>query len=288
MIWPSQNTLETRYARPNSQFLTVGGTRMHFTDQGSGPVVVLLSAHWASFTMWDGWLPHLAAKYRVLAVDLPGHGLTGPADDYSIEGYTRLLIGLLDQIGIDRFTLVGTSFSGVIAFRYAAMPENRLEALILANASGMPRQPGSGPSPNQPPPQWLYRLALPHFAPRGFMRWKLGTLLLDHSRITPERVREFADFNSRRGRIDEAERRTRAYQAGDPQSVLANVRVPVLIQWSTHSAYLKAHEADLFQAFLTNAPTEKIVYPGVGHLIVLDAPEATGRDARAFLDRVLT
>jgi len=287
MIWPGQATLEARYARPDSHFLTVGGTRVHYTDQGAGPVVVLLSAHWASFTMWDGWLPHLADKYRVIVVDLPGHGLTGPAEDYSIDGYTKLLVGLSDQIGIERFTLVGTSFSGVIAFRYAATVGNRLSALILANASGMPREPGAGPSPNQPPPQWLYRLALPHFAPRGFMRWKLGTLMLDYSRITPARVREFADFNSRRGRLREAELRTRSYKAGDPQSVLANVRVPVLIQWSTHSAYLKAREADLFQEFLTNAPTEKIIYPGVGHLIVLDAPDATGRDARAFLGRVL-
>ena len=112
--------------------------------------------------------------------------------------------------------------------------------------------------------------------------------MLDRTRITPASIRQFADMNNRRGRVREAELRTGAYTSGDARTTLGRVRVPTLIQWSTHSTYLAATEAEVFQAWMPFAPTEVILYPNVGYLIVLDAPDATGRDARAFLDRTVS
>ncbi len=287
---PRQRALHARYARPASRFLAVDGVRLHVLDEGprDGPVVVALSAQWASFTQYDAWAPALVDRYRVLRLDLPGHGLSGPipSGDYSIAAYERLMLGALDQLAVDRFFLVGTSFSGAVAFRYAARPDSRLLGLVLANASGLPRLPG-GPAPGSPPPNpWLRRLE-PWWRPRAYFRWKLDQMLRDKRRITPARVREYADFNNSRRRIAEAAARARAYRAGDPLPALAAIAAPVLIQWSTHATYLPAVDADRFEAALTGAPTRKILYPDVGHLIIEDAPEATGRDVRAFADDVL-
>ena len=290
---PSQSTLEHRYSRPNSRFVEIGGVRVHYLDEAAAhnQTVFLLSAQWSHFALWDGWLPHLTDRYRVIVVDLPGHGLTGkfPDGDYSMENYTRLLAGLIAHVAPQRYAVVGTSFSGVPAFRYASQNDPRQFALILANASGVPRQtspgPEAGPSPNQPPPQWLYRTLLPHYRLSGFMRWKLSTLMLHHDRITDALVESYTDMNNRADRLEEADARARVYSSRDTQKLLAQIRMPTLIQWATHSIYLAAREADVFQEWLTATKAEKIIYPGIGHLIALDEPEATARDARAFLDR---
>ena len=282
--------LEARYARPASCFVEVQGVRLHVLDEGprDGVVVVALSAQWASFSMWDDWAPALTDRYRVLRIDLPGQGLSGAiaSGDYSIEAYERLMLGVLDQFSVDRFFLVGTSFSGVVAFRYAAHAGERLLGLVLANASGLPR-PAGGPSPNAPPPRLWLRLLADRWRPRAYFRWKLDEMLRDKRRITPARVREYAHFNNSRRRIAEAQARVRGYRSGDPLPVLAAITVPVLIQWSTHSPYLPATDADRFEAALTGTHARKIIYPDIGHLIIEDAPQATGRDVRAFVDAVL-
>jgi pimeloyl-ACP methyl ester carboxylesterase len=269
----------------------VDGVRLHYLDEGpaEGPVVVALSAQWASFAQYDDWAPALTDRYHVLRLDLPGHGLSGriASGDYSIAAYIRLTIGLLDQLGIARLFLVGTSFSGAAAFRYAAVAGDRLLGLVLANSSGLPRLPG-GAAPNAAPPTRWLRWLEPYWRPKAYFRWKLDQLLQDKSRITPQRVREYRDMNNAPGRIAEAAARLKAYRAEDPAPVLAAITAPVLIQWSTHATYLPAVDADRFEAALTQAATRKIIYSGVGHLIIEDAPEATGRDVRLFLDAVMS
>ncbi len=290
--WPryflSRKALEKTYARPRSRFDTVRGVRLHALDEGpaDGPVVVTLPAQWTGFSQWDDWAPLMTDRYRVIRLDLPGHGLSDRMDmnDYSIDAYVRLLAAWADQIGLDRFFLVGTSFSGAVAFKYAAQAGDRLRGLILANASGMPR---GAPPPNPPPPGLILPLIWKHVRPPAFIRWKLGQVIQDQSRITPARLREYTEMNNARGRIREAAARMRDYRSGDPLPILAEITAPTLVQWATHTTYLPTVEADKFVAALVKARPRKIIYPGVGHLIIEDAPVATGRDARAIYDACL-
>lgn len=286
---PSQTTLERRYRRPTSRFVVVDGVRLHCLDEGiaDGPAVVMTPAQWMCFSQWDAWVPLFAERYRVIRIDLPGHGLAGPIPDgdYSFARYERLLIGALDALGVDRFALIGTSFGGTVAFRYAARADNRLWALVLANASGLPR--AGGASPGEPPPRRLHRILLPYYRTRGFIAWKLRTLVHDDGKLTPALIRECADMNNRKGRLREAQARAAAYRVGDPETVLGRVTVPTLVQGSTRSTYLGADDAARFAAWLTRAPVRTRVYPGVGHLIALDGGETVAQDARDFLDDVL-
>ena len=287
---PSLRTLEKRYARPASRFIPAGGVRLHALDEGpcEGPPVVALSAQWTSFMQWDRWAPQLTDRYRVLRLDLPGHGLSGPmADgDYSMDAYRRLLAEVLDRLEIQSAFLVGTSFSGPIAFGHAASAPDRVRGLVLANASGLPRA-ADGPKPTTPPPSPVLRLLERHWRPPAYFRWKLDELLQDKSLITRRRVAEYAAMNNAPGRIGEVAARLRAYAPGDPFSVLAAIVCPVLIQWSTRGTYLSTKDAGRFEQALVQASTRTVIYPGVGHLIIEDAPEATGRDARRFLDAVM-
>jgi pimeloyl-ACP methyl ester carboxylesterase len=79
--------VEKRWAKPPSQFVIVDGVRLHYREEGSGPPVVLLHANYASLFMWEPWATALKDRYRVIRVDLPAHGLTGPepSGDYSLQ-----------------------------------------------------------------------------------------------------------------------------------------------------------------------------------------------------------
>jgi pimeloyl-ACP methyl ester carboxylesterase len=81
--------LRARYAPPPSRFVRVGGMDVHYRDEGTGPAVVLLHGMGGSLHTWDGWTAALHDSLRVLRVDLPGYGLTGPLPSMAITGTRR-------------------------------------------------------------------------------------------------------------------------------------------------------------------------------------------------------
>jgi len=289
-LGPSRASLEAVYARPQSRFIEVDGVRVHCMDEGprDALAVVVLSSQWTSIDQWDGWSAALRDRYRFVRIELPGQGLTGPFPDgdYAMPRYRALVETALDRLGIGRLVLTGTSFSGPVAFGIAAAAGERLVGLILANASGMPRLPGS-PTPNTPAPTAWLRWCSRYWQGRSFFAWKLAELLRDKKRITPELIREYADFNTIRGRVKESAARNAAYESSSHLAMLAQIRVPTLILWSGHSPYLPITDAARYREALTRAPSQIRIYDDVGHLIVQDAPERTGRDVRAFVDGVV-
>ncbi|MFY2561955.1 alpha/beta fold hydrolase [Corallococcus terminator] len=74
----SPSELESRYATGPSRFLDVEGLRIHYREQGQGPTLLLLHGSNSSLFTWEGWVRELSENYRVITLDLPGHGLTGP------------------------------------------------------------------------------------------------------------------------------------------------------------------------------------------------------------------
>jgi len=287
----SLEQLRRRYARPNSCFVTVSDTELHCIDEGprDAPVIVALPAQWTSFTQYDRWAPCLTDAYRILRVDLPGHGLSGPAadDDYSVGASQALLSALLDRLDIRRCALVGPSYAGIIAFGMAADEPARVSALVLSNASGLPRDTSAPRQPNQPPPYpWLAWME-GHYRPQSYFRWKLSEMMPDEP-VPPGLAAEMADFNNAPGRIAETQKRTKAYRLGDPQARLAKVLAPTLIQQSDRSTYLPVENAALFARWLTQAQSVHTrIYRGAGHLLIQQRPEETGQDVRLFLDNVL-
>jgi len=79
-----------------------------------------------------------AAEYRVLALDLLGHGYTGKPDhDYEIAHYIDHVLAFMDAAGVDRASLVGTSLGGWISARIAAQAPERVETLSLVSSGGL-------------------------------------------------------------------------------------------------------------------------------------------------------
>lgn len=109
-------------------------------ELGEGPALLLLHAGIAHRRMWDEHLePLAAAGHRVIAVDLPGFGEapTGPGPVAHWEG----VVETMDELGIERASIVGSSFGGAVALRVAALHPQRVSSLLLFSAPAVPTRP---------------------------------------------------------------------------------------------------------------------------------------------------
>ena len=122
-----------------SRFAEVGGLRLHYQEAGeaSDPAVVLIHGFLASNFVWRDVLVPLAAQgFRVVAPDLVGFGFSDkPADgEYTIEAQARAVAGLLGALGIERATLVGSSYGAAVAAVVALDHPGRVARLALVGA----------------------------------------------------------------------------------------------------------------------------------------------------------
>src|SRR3990172_9268417 len=85
--------LKAKYANGQSRFITIDGLLVHYRDEGKGFPLLLLHGAPSSLHTFDRLTAELSKKYRVIRLDLPGYGLTGPnaAGDYSLQSYMRFL-----------------------------------------------------------------------------------------------------------------------------------------------------------------------------------------------------
>ena len=104
-------TLVARWAQPPSEFIDLDGQLVHVRDEGpkgDAAPIVLLHGTSASLHTWDGWVQALRPTRRVVRIDLPAFGLTGPfggkytPDDYRGDTYARFVIDLLDVMKLPR------------------------------------------------------------------------------------------------------------------------------------------------------------------------------------------
>lgn len=124
-----------------ARLVNIFGTRISVVEAGKGPVVMLVHGVAGSRHIWDSVIPRLAERFRVVAVDLPGHGESEkPRGDYSLGAYATVLRDLLEVLGYRRVTVVGHSLGGGIAMQFAYQFPDRCERLILVASGGLGRE----------------------------------------------------------------------------------------------------------------------------------------------------
>ena len=117
----------------------LNGHEYSYLDVGSGPALLFIHGLTGSSRNWGKVVDRLDAdNHRVLAPDLHGHGASAKTmGDYSLSAHAASLRDLLDQLGIDRVTLVGHSLGGGIAMQFAYQFPERIERLALVNSGGL-------------------------------------------------------------------------------------------------------------------------------------------------------
>jgi pimeloyl-ACP methyl ester carboxylesterase len=143
--------LKARYANAGSQFLEVKpGLAVHVRDEGprNAPALLLVHGSNASLHTWEPWVARLSGHYRIISLDLQGHGLTGPdpAACYTPACMADTVEAVRARLGIPEMALAGNSMGGLVATSYALKHPDRVAALILVDASGAPIK-ADGPPP---------------------------------------------------------------------------------------------------------------------------------------------
>ena len=273
--------LAPAYGGSASQFLELETATVHYRDEGSGPTLLLLHGLGSSLHTWDGWVAELSDSFRLVRLDHPGFGLTGPFShrDYRAQRYVELLDAFLDRLGIESCSIAGNSMGGFFAWRYALHNPTRVDKLVLIDASGYPAMLGASTVRVAQVP--VLKELITRFTPRFLFARALREAYADDSKITDDLVdRHFRlalRAGNRQALVDRLAVRSEDLQADR----IPEIRQPTLIQWGEEDLWIPVRFAHRFHADLPSS--ELIIYPEVGHVPMEEIPVRTARDARAFL-----
>ncbi len=116
-------------------YAAVNGIDLYYETHGAGRPLILLHGGLGSGEMFGPVLPALAARHRVIAVDLQGHGRTADIDrPLDVRFMADDIAALIAHLGLDRPAVVGFSLGGGVAFRTAAQHPERVGKLVMASA----------------------------------------------------------------------------------------------------------------------------------------------------------
>ncbi|MSQ22878.1 MAG: alpha/beta hydrolase [Dehalococcoidia bacterium] len=136
----------TTTVQPKSKFLTVNNLRLHHLDWGNekAPPLVLVHGYTGNAHSFDPLALRLRDRFHVVATDVRGHGDSAwsPDGNYGYTDYANDLDGVVAEMGLRRFVLVGTSMGDIIAMTYAGIHPEMLERLVI-NDIGPEQEPGS-------------------------------------------------------------------------------------------------------------------------------------------------
>jgi pimeloyl-ACP methyl ester carboxylesterase len=283
--WKADLPLETvkaRWGGPPSRYVLVDGMNVHYRDQGSGPPLVLLHGTGSSLFTWDAWAAALSPSRRVVRLDLPAFGLTGPRPDgdYRLDTYVEFLDHFAAQLGLGKFALAGNSLGGAIAWRFAAAHPSEVTSLILVDPGGYPRKTrrllvfrlGAAP---------IVGRVLAHLDPRLLVERTSRQVYGDPSRVNPDAIERSYELVLRDGNREAFGEET-SVPFEDRTAVLKTLTVPTLIMWGDKDALIPVSDAQRFAADIPGARLQ--IYEGLGHVPMEEDGPRTAADARDFLE----
>ncbi len=192
--------LKEKYANEFSKFVEIDGMQVHYRVEGKGMPIVLIHGTGSSLHTWDDWTTKLKENYQVIRMDLPAFGLTGPnkSGDYSIKKYTQFLEKFVVKMKIDSMFLAGNSLGGNIAWDYTSKNSQKVQKLILVDASGLPT--------NKPQP-WIFKMAKTpvlsklflYITPKSVIEDNMKQVYEDDAKITNTLITRYHDLALRTG-----------------------------------------------------------------------------------------
>ena len=269
-----------KYTDATSSFIEIDGLKVHVKIEGKGPTIVLLHGILASLHTWDGWMPGLSKKYRVVRVDLPGHGLTGPnpQGEYSIDRMTEIMKKLYEKLGIKKAYLVGNSLGGWISWEFALRNPKLVTKLVLIDSAGY----------NTKEVPWVVSFAqlplspyiIPGNAPRFAVRYLVESVYGDPRLITEDVVTRYHELFLREGNGKAFFDLVRAPLVNNSHQ-LKKLKMPVLIFWGEKDQWISPKDARSFHSSISQSTLR--TFPELGHVPMEESPNETLRPALSFL-----
>ena len=300
---PVEDLIPT-YTDSTSTFIRIDGMDVHIRDEGSGPTLLLIHGTFSSLHTWDAWTPVLAQTHRVIRLDLPGFGLTGPQPqgDYSTRATLHLIDSLRTVLGIDIWTLGGNSLGGRIALEYARHYPDRTDALVLVDAAAsFPRDTTQAapvaPQRSEERPFILRALTNPVFrnamsvlTPRFLFEHSLAGAYGDPSLMTDKTITRYYELLRREGNrsafISRADgmRMERDGLTPLPEVLALNeLPMPALILWGEKDTWIPKRVGERLHEVLPRSVL--VFYPDAGHVPNEEIGAHSVKDVVAFMKK---
>lgn len=280
--------LEQRYVGADDHFTELpGGLRLHYRDQGGldKPVLVLLHGYGDSYATWEAWGQALQDRYRVISLDLPGHGLSTAPEGYLLDSDTlaQVVVDVATQLKLPPFVLAGNSMGGGVAWKVALAAPQKLRALVLVAAAGWPANT-QGQSPSlafrvlqHPVGRWV----LARIDNKPLIAQGLKTQVYDKGLITEAVVERWADYQLYPGHRAILMSAAPGSHSQATAEKLAAIKLPTLVLHGEYDPLIPVENGRKFAAAISGA--RLITYPNVGHLPQREVPTQSATDLSAFL-----
>jgi pimeloyl-ACP methyl ester carboxylesterase len=277
--------LMIKYGGRNSQFLNLMGMQVHYRIEGrmdDSVPLVLLHGTSSSLQTWDSLVRRLSEEKKIIRMDLPGFGLTGPNpdNDYSFGFYIRFLDSFLNRLEVHRCILAGNSLGGGIAWQFALEHPGRISKLILLDATGFPLKNRNAALGFRliriPVVQDLAR----HITPKFVAKYTLESLYADKMKVTDPLVQRYYDMTLRVGNREAMVERIRIGYDQEYQRI-PGLDLPTLIIWGENDPLLPAEDAHLFQRAIKGS--RLVVIPHTGHMPMEESPDKVAKAILEFL-----
>jgi haloalkane dehalogenase len=263
-----------------SRFVELDGNVVHYVDEGSGPILLMLHGNPVWSFVYREVIAALRDRFRCIALDFPGFGLStgAPGYRYLAQDHAALLVSFLDRLDLSQLTLVGHNWGGPFGLYAAQQRPDKFERLILTNTWAWPLNGdltsevfsrGMGGSVGRALIR-RFNLFVNYFIPSAHKRRKLSEAEMAHYREampTPERRHPCAALP---GEIIGA----REFFTDLADQLSALEKLPTLIVWADADPIFNDKYRERWEATFPNHTTT--VLHGVGHFLQSDAPVEFG------------
>jgi pimeloyl-ACP methyl ester carboxylesterase len=277
------DVLNQKYCNTDSKFIEVDGLNVHYKIEGEGMPIVLIHGTGAALQTWDGWTDSLKKNFKVIRLDMPAFGLTGPRkdNDYSSKMYVDFLDKFVAKIGVDTFALAGNSLGGEIAWKYAYTHPEKINKLILVDPAGFySKEKGNGAIIFKLAKiKWLAAL-MSKMDTKIIVNQTLKDVYYDDTKITEAKKQLYYDMSLRDGNRESFS--SRVQQIGkEPALDIAAIKTPTLTIWGKQDVLLDISLLENFKKI----PNNKIIeYDSCGHSPQEEIPEKSVKDVISFLN----
>ncbi|MEO8505318.1 MAG: alpha/beta hydrolase [Acidobacteriota bacterium] len=269
---------------PAEDMLEIVGQTVHIEQLGAGEPVVLLHGFGESTYTYRYVMPALAARYRVVAIDLNGFGYTErprSATAYTLDGQQRMVLGVLDHLGIESAHFVGHSYGGGLTQWIAAHHVERVRSMILVDTT-IPLYSTTRRS-RVANFRLLSKVFLRAVALRQrFVQRGLRAAYFDPALATTEVANAYLDRLRVEG-LEEAYYGLTAKNGLPPAEIdFAAVRVPALVVWGENDTLTSISNGKRIAAALGNA--RFVSFADCGHVPMEEKPHELLAVMLPFLD----
>lgn len=280
--------LKEVYTNDLSTLDSINGQFTHYQIWGAEntETVVLLHGTGASLHTWYQWAEELSKDYKVVLMDLPGFGLTGPHkyNNYKPEDYTNFIGDFLDHLSLDSCHIGGNSLGGFIAWNAAVAFPIKFKSLLLIDAAGFETKAKSVPLAFKLAKIPVLGEALTKFSPKGIVASSVRNVYANPSLVTNELIDRYFNLSKREGNraafIQRLNEEKREIKVDD----LTLIKVPTFIMWGGKDNLIPVENAQYFSNAIANDTL--VIFPNLGHVPMEEDATSTVTAYREFLNGI--